>query len=448
MKQRRVAKYRRVSTKEQAIHGYSLQAQDETLNEYAKKHNLKIVGDYADKGITASTLHRPALEELLDDVRAGKIDLIIFTKLDRWFRSVSHYYKIQDILDEYGVPWRTVLEDYNTETSDGKFKVNIMLSVAQQELDRTSERIKVVFDSKVKNKEAISGALPVGYKIGMVDGQKRVVKDPEKAEVILDFFTHFEIHQSLRATMRFVNDKYDLHIPYDSCKRMLKNTLYIGKYRDVENYCEPYLSKEQFKRIQRILDETKQVKKYKHAYLFSGLIRCVECGGSTAGCYVRQTRGDRHKHFYYRCNRANTQLTCGHRARIAEQFVEKYLLEHIEEKLQNYILQAEIEEVKTKKPKYNKSKIKAEIDRLNKMYQKGRIDDEEYDEEYDKLQYKLELCDEISEERDLRPLKEFLESDFRTLYESLKREEKRSLWRSIIKRMVVHSYDNIDIEFL
>lgn len=448
MKRRKVAKYRRVSTKEQAIHGYSLQAQDETLNEYAEKHNFKIVGDYVDKGVTASTLHRPALQELLDDVRAGKIDLIIFTKLDRWFRSVSHYYKIQDILDEYEVPWRTVLEDYNTETSDGKFKVNIMLSVAQQELDRTSERIKVVFDSKVKNKEVISGALPVGYKIGIVDGQKRVVKDESKEEVILDFFTHFEIHQSLRATMKFVNDKYDLHIPYDSCKRMLKNTLYIGKYRDVENYCEPYLTENQFKRIQRILDETKQVKKYKHAYLFSGLIRCVECGGSTAGCYVRQTRGDRHKHFYYRCNRANTQLTCGHRARIAEQFVEKYLLEHIEEKLQNYILQAEIEEVKIQKPKYNKSKIKSEIDRLNKMYQKGRIDDEEYDEEYEKLQYKLELCDEIPEERDLRPLKAFLESDFRTLYESLKREEKRALWRSIIKRMVVHSYDNIDIEFL
>ena len=448
MKQRRVAKYRRVSTKEQAIHGYSLQAQDETLNEYAEKHNFKIVGDYVDKGITASTLHRPALQELLEDVRAGKIDLIIFTKLDRWFRSVSHYYKIQDILDEYRVPWRTVLEDYNTETSDGKFKVNIMLSVAQQELDRTSERIKVVFDSKVKNKEVISGALPVGYKIGMIDSQKRVVKDLDKSEVILDFFTHFEIHQSLRATMRFVNDKYDLHIPYDSCKRMLKNTLYIGKYRDVENYCEPYLSEEQFKRIQRILNDTKQVKKYKHVYLFSGLIRCVECGGSTAGCYVRQTRGDRHKHFYYRCNRANTQLTCGHRARIAEQFVEKYLLEHIEEKLQDYILQSEVEEVKIQKPKYNKSKIKAEIERLNKMYQKGRIDDEEYDEEYEKLQYKLELCDEIPEERDLRPLKAFLESDFKTLYQSLKREEKRALWRSIIKRMIVHNYENIDIEFL
>ena len=362
---RRVAIYRRVSTKEQAIHGFSLQAQVETLTEYVEKNNFKIVGDYVDKGVTASTLHRPALQELLEDVRAGKIDLIIFTKLDRWFRLVSHYYKIQDILDEYDVPWRTVLEDYNTETSDGRFKVNIMLSVAQQELDRTSERIKVVFESKVKNKEVITKSLPVGYKIGMIDGKKRVIKDPNKEEVVLDFFTHFEIHQSLRATMGFVNDKYDLHIPYDSCKRMLSNTLYIGKYRDVDDYCEPYLTKERFDKIQHVLKTTKQIKKYKNVYLFSGLIRCVECGGSTAGCYVRQTRGDRHKHFYYRCNRANTQLTCGHRNRIAEQFVEKYLLENIEEKLQQYILKSEVEEVEIKRPKYNKSKIKSEINKYN-----------------------------------------------------------------------------------
>ena len=153
-------------------------------------------------------------------------------------------------------------------------------------------------------------------------------------------------------------------------------------------------------------------------------------------------------HYYYRCSRAHTQLTCDYKPRIAEQFVEKYLVENIEKELEKYIRKIEIEAIEPKKPKYNKSKIKAEIDRLNKMYQKGRIEDDEYDREYESLSYKLLQCDEIIEERDLKYLKSFLESDFKIIYESLTKEEKRSMWRSIITKMVVHDYDNIDIDFL
>ena len=447
MRKKRVAKYRRVSTKEQSIHGFSLQAQTEQLDKYAEEHDFVIVGDYVDEGISASNLQRPALQELLDDVRAGKIDLIIFTKLDRWFRSVSHYYKIQEILEKYNVPWRTVLEDYNTETSDGKFKVNIMLSVAQQELDRTSERIKVVFESKVKNKQVINGSLPIGYKIGIVDGQKQAIIDESKKEIVLDFFTHFEIHQSVRSTMKFINDKYDLLIAYDSCMRMLKNTLYIGKYRNVKDYCEPYLTEEKFNKIQRILKNKKQIKKYKHSYLFTGLVKCPVCGKSTSGSVLKSSNRAK-TYYYYRCNRASSQLLCTNKSRISEQVIENYLLEHIREELQYHILRAEIEQASKPKPKYDKSKIKSEIDRLNKMYQKGRIEDEEYDEEYDRLQAKLDSCNEEIHERDLRPLKAFLESDFETLYDALKREEKRSLWRSIIKKIVVYDCDRVDIEFL
>ena len=77
---------------------------------------------------------------LLSDVEAGKIDLILFIKLDRLFHNVADYYEVQKILDAHGVHWQTVLEDYETITSSGQFKVNIMLSVAQNEADRTSEK--------------------------------------------------------------------------------------------------------------------------------------------------------------------------------------------------------------------------------------------------------------------------------------------------------------------
>ena len=88
---RRVGLYERVSTDEQALKGFSVAAQKDALEEYSKDNNMKIVGHYTDEGISGAKppLKRPALQRLLDDVQAGKIDMILFTKLDRWFRSVK-----------------------------------------------------------------------------------------------------------------------------------------------------------------------------------------------------------------------------------------------------------------------------------------------------------------------------------------------------------------------
>jgi DNA invertase Pin-like site-specific DNA recombinase len=102
---------------------------------------------------------------MLDDVRTGRIDLILFIKLDRWFRNVAEYYEVQRILDEHKVHWIATEEDYDTTTANGRLHLNIKLSIAQDESDRTSERIKFVFESKVKRGEVISGKVPLGYKI-------------------------------------------------------------------------------------------------------------------------------------------------------------------------------------------------------------------------------------------------------------------------------------------
>ena len=98
----RVAIYGRVSTEEQALRGFSIEAQVDALKEYAKKNNMKIVDIYLDEGISGAKppLKRPALNRLLEDVKAGKIDMILFTKLDRWFRSVKEYFKVQEILED------------------------------------------------------------------------------------------------------------------------------------------------------------------------------------------------------------------------------------------------------------------------------------------------------------------------------------------------------------
>ena len=107
---RRVGLYVRVSTEEQALRGFSIDAQIDALKEYCKKKGLKIVDIYSDEGTSGAKppLKRPELKRLLDDVEAGKIDMILFTKLDRWFRSVKEYFKVQDVLDNNKVEWKTI----------------------------------------------------------------------------------------------------------------------------------------------------------------------------------------------------------------------------------------------------------------------------------------------------------------------------------------------------
>ena len=103
---KRAALYIRVSTEEQAKHGYSLAEQEHDLRQYAEKHGYIIIGIYADEGISArkALSRRKALQRLLDDVRAGVVNIIIFKCLDRWFRNVRVYYAVQDILDQHSLP--------------------------------------------------------------------------------------------------------------------------------------------------------------------------------------------------------------------------------------------------------------------------------------------------------------------------------------------------------
>ena len=181
----RVALYIRVSTSEQGVHGLSLEAQREALTKYAKEKGYSIVDTYADEGITArkQLKNRKELQRLLSDVKKDKIDLILVTKLDRWFRNIKDYYQVQDILEAHNCNWRTIFENYDTSTASGRLHINIMLSVNQDECDRTSERIKAVFKHKKENKEVCSGNVPYGY---YIDENKHMQIDTEKAKEVQD----------------------------------------------------------------------------------------------------------------------------------------------------------------------------------------------------------------------------------------------------------------------
>ena len=111
--------YLRVSSEEQVKHGYSLDAQYEALKDFCEKNNHVVLGVYKDEGISGRKPYtkRPAMMELLNDLGKVRPDIILFTKLDRWFRNIKEYYKVQDILDKYKVDWKAINEEYDTSTA-------------------------------------------------------------------------------------------------------------------------------------------------------------------------------------------------------------------------------------------------------------------------------------------------------------------------------------------
>lgn len=444
----RAALYERVSHEEQVKFGYSIRAQKDTLEEHCKEKGYKIVGHYTDEGISGAKppLKRPALKQLLNDVKAGKIDIIIFTKLDRWFRSVEQYYKVQEILEKCNVSWQAVLEDYNTATADGRLKVNIMLSIAANERDRTSERIKVVFVDKIKNGEVITGAVPMGYMIQQDnDGKKRLVKDPAMRHIVEEYWEILVKYNSLRKAVTYLNDKYGLNFTYAKWSNMRKNELYTGEYRGVKDYCEPYLSRKDWLKAQ-----SGQIKKAQknRIYLFTGLLRCSGCGGTLCcNTTTRKRLSGSYEYRSYRCNRGYTH-TCPNRALLPEVKIERYLLDNlqqlIEEELKAVealkIEKIEIEKANPKpKPKTEIAKLKEQMRKLNNVYMTGTIDDEEYFARSAELKSLLEQASKETpeEERDITHLEELLKTDWKALYNLMDLENKRRFWRGIIKAIPV-----------
>lgn len=437
---KRIVKYRRVSTKEQSIKGFSLEAQNEVLDNYIKLHNLNCVGDYMDDGYSASSSKRPGLTQLLEDIKEGKIDLVIFTKLDRWFRSVSQYYKIQDILEQNGTAWRTVLEDYNTETSDGKFKVNIMLSVAQNEIDRTSERIKVVFDHKLAKLQPITGAQPFGYMIS----NGKIIKDPKTQHIVEDIFDTFEREQSYKETLRQINKQYGIEIRYSHLMKIIMNRKYTGEFRNIPDYYPPYLSVARFETLRITAKKNIKDTPSKTTYIFAKLLRCGTCGLTITGCHCINSYGKEYS--YYRCSNSYLNERCTAKRRVSEIKFEKALLNSINDKIQDYLIEVQKIADDTPNLSITREELKNELDRLNVMFRKGRISEEMYDHEYNQIEMKL---NSIPKSQNINEnLERFLHSDFKTFYNDLPPEDKRLIWRSIIDKIVVRSNTDFDIIFL
>lgn len=450
----RAALYIRVSTEEQVREGYSVDAQKANLEKYAKEKGYEIVGVYADEGITARKKYknRKELMRMLDDVEAGKIDIILFIKLDRWFRSVGDYYKIQEILDRNKVDWVTTTEHYDTTTANGRLYINIRLAVAQDESDRTSERIKFVFDKKVMDGEAIWGNAPFGYKIV----NKKLEKNEKEEAFVNECFEKYKIFRSVNALTNYMNQKYNKKMSYSTYRNIVKINLdyYKGIYKNNKNFFPPYITEEDYQEIQSINKASRNRYGGKtYNYIFVGLLRCADCGliMGSAGHSLNPKNGYIYR--YYKCRRSSFSI-CGNKLRMEERKIENYLLDHLEDEIRKYKVTYKIEkEQPIKRPVATKHNIEKKINRLRKIYLDEVIELEDYKKEYLELQKQLEAVEkEIAnaakfEEKDFTELDKLLQSDFKEMYDKLDNLEKRALWQSVIKAIYIKDAKIVKIEF-
>lgn len=447
----RAALYERVSTDEQAMHGYSIEAQIDNLTEYCKKNEYKIVDHYTDEGISGAKppLRRPALKRLLEDVNAGKIDIILFTKLDRWFRSVQEYFKVQETLDKNKVEWKAIHEDYDTTTANGRMAITIFLAIAQNEREKTSERIKVVFDHKRKNGEACFGGSIVtwGYMKEEVDGVVRLVKNPEEQQMVQEYWDLLVKHENANQAARYINQTYGINRTEKSWYDTRHNELYTGRYKGVENFCEPYIDYEWWKAFNESKRNLRKTQKNR-VYLFSGLMQCPECGHKLCATYSWQYKTKK-EYYFYRCRHVSKGL-CPGGHRLHEISIEKYLLNNIRTLVQDEISRTEVEKAAPKsKPKTDIAKLKEKLRRLNVTYMAGNKSDDEYMQEAADIKAAIAKAenDAPPPERDLTSLKQFLKMDFEAAYEKMTKEEKRDFWRGLIKQIHVKKNSVKSVDF-
>ena len=300
--------YLRVSTEDQAKEGFSLPEQKERLEALCKFKGYKIYDYYTDAGISAKTEnHRPEFDRLIADAKNGKINTVIALKLDRLSRSIYDWENLLKTSEKYRFDLVCANDDINTTAANGKMVTRIMMSVSQNEIERTSERTKVGMVGAIKQ-----GHIPAVCPIGFKRVNKKLVPDSLTKDIVIRIFNLYFEGNSYSTIANIFNKEKILGKTNWKDTRILKilsNELYKGDYVSgktinkpvyYENVVEPLVSKELWENCQA--QKKKNQKNYMRTqtYIFLQKLRCPKCGRILAGGATHKIKYDKW-YFYYRC---------------------------------------------------------------------------------------------------------------------------------------------------
>lgn len=442
----RVAIYVRVSSDEQAKNGDSVRDQQEACSNYIKSHSDTVLQDiYIDDGVSGQKLERDDFSRLMENVRAEKVDMIIFTKLDRWFRSLRHYLNTQETLEKHHVSWLAINQPYfDTSTPYGRAFVAQSMTWAELEAQNGGIRVKDVFKNKVAHGEVISGKIPRGYCV-----KNKHLELSEDAPIIAAAFQVVWDTQSMGKGWHFLQE-HGIHMSINNFyASILRNEKYIGRYRGNSQYCPRIVSDQIFFGIQEMIAAHKNVRsKSRYSYIFSGLIICDECGYAMPGVpyTTRYMAAGKlkivHKHGHA-CKQATLYRQCPNGGEINESTIERHLMFCIRSEISSYIASYKTHLAPVIDNRTRKQTIQKKLNKLKDLYLNDLITLDEYKADHDTYAKQLaELPDIVESKNNISRLKELLNMNFESLYSTFTNEEKRFFWRSILKEIRISKSTN------
>lgn len=482
----KVAIYVRVSTTEQALEGYSIQAQIATLKNYCASYKYVIHKVYHDSGISGKNINgRPALLELIEDCKVGKFDCVLVWKLSRLSRSLLDLLSIVDIFSQHDVSFQSFSEKFDTSTPTGKMLLQMLGSIAEFERNTIIENVKLGMNERFKQGYS-KGSIPFGY----VYKDKKAVIVPEQAEIvkyIFETYNNSDDNNCLTDLAEYLNLKgYKTRLgglwSRISIRDMLINHFYAGyvrtgihshgkrqKHAEVrEGQHTEIISQELFESVNKKLDSNRRgsfIKNKDSDSLLTGLIICPLCGSKmfALNTYNRHKKKNGETSIYdirmYRCTE-NSKGRIGCKGfYISANKVEPGVYE-ILNKLRNKIFINEIKKEIQQLAKENKKPINDNLkiterqlkdlysvrDKYFKLFESGKVDMEKFADKINDILKDIEKLESIKNKQ-LTTHTDYNDKDIMNIiFESiddlnnlddLNNAEKKEVVRNIIKEVKI-----------
>ena len=403
---KKVAIYCRVSTTEQAEEGYSIDEQNIKIREYCEREGHEIYNLYEDRGISGKNItNRPGIKQLLQDATENKFDLVIVWKLNRISRKLLDILNIVELLNKHNIAFRSLTENFETETPSGKLQLNIMGAIGEFERETIAENVKMGLLARAKEGRW-NGGVVLGYDLVELnnEGKKRkntVLKINEKeANTVRRIFELYSQGHGYKAVVNRVNKeghktKRNGEFAVSTVKEILQNPVYIGKIRYnvrqdwskkrrnninanpilSDGIHEPIIDVETWNKVQVILKERskKHNKVYDCEFPLTGILKCPVCGaGMTINrSTAKRKDGTRRINEYYSCgNWKNKGTAVCNSNSIRVEVADEYVLNKIMELINNEsILKKVVDNINQNKSTKLKP-ILEQLEQVNKEIEK------------------------------------------------------------------------------
>lgn len=287
----KAALYTRVSTLEQAQEGYSLDAQLEKLKNYVNYQNYDIYDTYIDDGYSASSLNRPNIQRLINDIKTYKINIVLVYKLDRLSRKTKDILELLDLFEKYNVTLFSLTENLDLSSPFGRAALKISATFSELERENIIERTTLGKDQRGKSGYLMANRNnPYGYTYNK--DTKHFDINEKQVEIIKDIFSKYIDGYTFRKLYDYCKITYPDETYFNNamcCKAIIHRPMYAGYYAykgeliKGKNF-EPIISMETYLKAQQcLIEHTTKRNNINTPYLLTGLVYCAKCGNRFVG---------------------------------------------------------------------------------------------------------------------------------------------------------------------